>query len=432
MNYAAQTAARAAFAERVDQQEAGPVKLLTLPTPTRDVVSWRGSFLTCPDFAAGEEVLQEVVVSLLDKGTEARDRFALARVLEDRGARLQIENDGLRVHVSGQALREDLPAVMEVLAEMLRTPRFTEAEFEKARAQEAAALRRQMESTTAQAVGALTRALYAPAHPNFNAPPKRDLERLEAMTLDEVRRFHTGHFGPHGFLLALAGDVDPGAAALVEEAFGGWPDAGAEARFEANAQPAEAGHSAVEMPDKMNVDVRLGHALGVRRGHDDYLPLYLGTYVLGGNFSARLMTVVRDEMGLTYGINAYLAGMAVEHDGHWQVGVTLSQENLAEGLAATRAEVERFVEGGITAEELAEKKTTLTGSFKVGLATTGRLAQALLSNAERGFPVRYLDDFPGKIEALTLGQVNAAIQQHLHPGRMHAALAGTLPEKAAA
>ena len=427
------TEAAAPFAERVHQQEAGPVQLLVLPTPVEGVVSWRGSFLTYPDFAAGEEVLQEVVVSLLDKGTEARDRFVLARVLEDRGARLQIENDGLRVYVSGQALREDLPAVMEVLAEMLRTPRFTEAEFEKARAQGAAALRRQMESTTAQAAGALARTLYAPAHPNFSPPLQHDLERLETMTLDDVRRFHAEHFGPRSFLLALAGDVDPGAAAaVVEEAFGGWPDAGAEGRFEAAAQPADTGRSAVEMPDKMNVDVRLGHALGVRRDHDDYLPLYLGTYVLGGNFSARLMTVVRDEKGLTYGINASLAGMAVEHDGHWQVGVTLSQESLTEGLAATRAEVERFVEGGITAEELDEKKTTLTGSFKVGLATTGRLAQALLANAERGFPMRYLDDFPGKIEALTLGQVNAAIKQHLNPGRMHTALAGTLPEEAAA
>jgi predicted Zn-dependent peptidase len=184
------------------------------------------------------------------------------------------------------------------------------------------------------------------------------------------------------------------------------------------------------MPDKGNIDVRMGHPLPVRRNDDDYLPLYIANYILGGNFSARLMATIRDEMGLTYGINSSLSGISTRYNGHWQVGITLSQENLARGLDATRAEVQRFVDKGATEDELAAKKTTVTGSYTVGLATTKRLAQSILTNAERGFDVDYLDRFPSLIESLTLDEVNSAVQRHVDPARFHTAMAGTVPQEA--
>ena len=59
--------------------------------------------------------------------------------------------------------------------------------------------------------------------------------------------------------------------------------------------------------------------------------------------------------------------------------------------------------------------------------TTRRLAQSILTNAERGFDLTYLDQFPDEIEALTLEQVNEAVRRYLRPDAMHEALAGTRP-----
>jgi hypothetical protein len=139
------------LAPRIRDREVGSARLLTLQTAVDDIVSWHGSFLAYPDLAAGDDLLQELTVSLLDKGTEHRDRFALAQVLEDCGAKLDLSSDGLYVDVSGRALVEDLPRVLDVLAEMLRVPAFEEAEFEKARAQAVAEVRRQMEKPGAKA-----------------------------------------------------------------------------------------------------------------------------------------------------------------------------------------------------------------------------------------------------------------------------------------
>lgn len=418
------------FAERVTETQAGPARLLALPTPAEEVVSLRGSVRAGPDFAAGEELTQELMTALLDKGTEHRDRFELARVLEDRGAELSIRSDGLRVRFSVQALREDVPAVLEVLAEMLRQPRFAPEELEKERAQQAAALQRRMDDTGAQASGALARALYAPSHPNYRPAPEALLEKLDVLGRDDVKTYHRNHVGANDFLMAATGDFAPDALAeAISQHFGEWSKADSEPRFDTEASPSGEQRHVVEMPDRESVDVRLGHALdGLRRNSDDYLPLYVANYVLGGNFSARLMRIVRDEKGLTYGTGSALAGVATEHDAYWRIRVALSQDKLDEGIEATRAVVEDFAAEGVTEEELDEKKTTITGSFTVGLASTGRLARTLLANAERGFEVSYLDEFPEKVEALTLEEVNDAVRRHFRPGALHEALAGTLPE----
>jgi predicted Zn-dependent peptidase len=417
------------FADRIRERQVGPCRLLILPTDADRVVSWRGSFVANPDLAAGDDLRQELTVSLLDKGTEQRDRFELAQVLEDCGAKLNLSSDGLYVDFAGRALPKDVPQVLDVMAEMLAAPAFDDAEFQKARAQAAAEIQRNMDDTSTQAAGALSRRLYPRAHPNYSERPQDQLAALQELTIDDVRRYHAEHFGAHELTLAVVGDLDPDAIkAAVQESLGDWADHDAPSAHATEAAPSDPGRETVPLPDKDNIDVRMGHALDLRRDDPDYLPFYVGNYILGGNFSARLMATVRDEKGLTYGISSSLSGVSTQYTGHWHVGVTLSQDKLDEGIEATQKTVRRFVEEGATADELDAKKTTITGSYKVGLATTRRLAQSILTNAERGFDVDYLDRFPDEINALTLDDVNDAVRRHLRPDALHEALAGTLPE----
>lgn len=411
--------------ERVELLVVGPWAALSAPTPVESVVSFRGSFCTYPDFEAHESVLQELVVALLDKGTRKRDRFQIAEVLDDRGAHLSILSDGFRVRFSGKALPADVATVMDVLAEQLREPLFDPDEFEKTRAFVSAAYRREMESTAAQSTSALSRLLYLPRHPNHSMRPEEALERLGSLSLSDVVAYHAEHFAPSEAIIVFSGDLDrvPVAQIVADTVAAQAPAPAADATAYDGILSIPASDHVI-LSDKTNADVRIGHPLRLLRQDDDYLPLYAGNYVLGGNFSARLMAHIRDRLGLTYGIWSSLTGITNVHSGHWIVGVTLSMENIERGIESTRAEMDRFVEEGITDDELAEKQTTITGSFKVGLATTGGLAATLLHNAERGFDVGYLDRFPSHIEALDVETVNRAIRSHLDPSNLSLAIAG--------
>lgn len=416
------------LAQRVHQADAGRFRVLALPTPIDRVVSFEASFRTAPDFASGEEIAQQLVVNLLDKGTQKRDRFELAEALDDRGARLHFSADGIRCSFSGRCLREDLPDVLGLAAEMLRQPVFDDEEFAKAKSQQIASVRRIMDDTGSQAHGLLARRMYEEAHPNYRPTAEDDLQKLEQLTAADIRRYHADHFGARDAVITAVGDLDPAEAeAMIGEVLGDWRQPGAAGSFTTEATPLAAGREQMDMPDRQNLDVRIGQPLRIRRDSDDYLALYAAVYVLGGNFAARLMSTVRDEQGLTYGIGARLAGVSVEHDAYFLTSVTLSGDKLEEGIDATMAQIRRFADEGITQEELEEKQTTLTGSFKVGMATTRGLAGALLSNAEREFPVDYLDRFPALIEALTVQGCNEAVRQHIDASDMHIAIAGTLP-----
>jgi zinc protease len=81
----------------------------------------------------------------------------------------------------------------------------------------------------------------------------------------------------------------------------------------------------------------------------------------------------------------------------------------------------------VTAEELARSKSRTAGSYKVGLATTSGLAGTILTLLNAGMPLEFVDEYPQRIDALTLEQVNRSIRKHIDPERMVLVEAGTVP-----
>ena len=100
---------------------------------------------------------------------------------------------------------------------------------------------------------------------------------------------------------------------------------------------------------------------------------------------------------------------------------------LAKGLASTQRELRRFFDQGLTPAELKTFKVTLTGSYKVALATTGGVASSLLNAVQRGYGPEWIDEFPRRVQAMTLEQANDSIKKFLQPDKMVTVLAGTLP-----
>ena len=417
------------FQDRIQEHSIGSGMLYTLQTGIEDVVSWRGVIVANPVFDRGDEMLMHLLVALLDKGTRRRDRFAIADVLENRGAQLGFNVSGLRIGFSGRALKADVPTVLGVMAEQLREPLFDAEEFEKSRQRLMASVRRGMENTGHQASSQILRRLYPSGHPNYSLSSEEELDQLRRVEREEVVAFYERHMGANELLMVMVGDLDEGEALrAARDGLGDWEARPTPAHYAAEAYHSAGGARLVHaMPDRMNLDVRIGHALHMRRDSPDYAPLYLANHILGGSFSSRLMDIVRDDMGLTYGIHSAIAGISTRYEGHWKISVTLSQENLERGIAATLAEVNRFVEEGPTVRELEENIATITGSYKVKLATTGGLANAILGGLKIGAGTGHLDEWPERITSLTEAETRGAIARHFAPDRFDVAIAGTLP-----
>jgi hypothetical protein len=92
------------FANRTSESTVGPCRLIVLPVAVENVVSFAGSIRTSPDFALGEDILQQLATLTLDKGTKKRDRFAVAELIDNRGAQISFRSSPRRVTFSGRSL----------------------------------------------------------------------------------------------------------------------------------------------------------------------------------------------------------------------------------------------------------------------------------------------------------------------------------------
>jgi zinc protease len=86
----------------------------------------------------------------------------------------------------------------------------------------------------------------------------------------------------------------------------------------------------------------------------------------------------------------------------------------------------RWWKDGVTDQELAARKQGLVGNYLVGLSTTAGLADAVLTDVQRGYDVSRVDEYPAAIKALTRDQINSAIKNHLDPKRMVLVKAGSM------
>jgi zinc protease len=316
------------------------------------------------------------------------------------------------------------------MADELRHPAFSAEEFDKAKIAIEGGLQQQAQNTDSRASEAFDRAVFPAGHPNHPASLDEWHAALGGASLPQVKQFHERFYGPAHMVLVLVGDLDVAAInAQIKKSFGGWAGGVPYRRASTPAATAAAVDETVHVAGKTSVSVLMGQATGLRYRDPDSLALRTGVAVLGSGFTSRLMGRVRDKAGLTYSITAALAGDTFD-DGDWRIYASFAPTLLDRGLAATQTELNLWWQQGVTAEELAARKTDLIGAFQVSLATTGGIAGTLLRTVQRGLPLEWVDQYPKNVDALTLDQVNRAIRRYVDPAKLVVIRAGSVPDAA--
>ena len=420
--------ASASIAEQAVRTKAAGIDIIAYPMGVKDVITVTGSLPAGDAYAKeGNLAAPTLVGMLLDKGTTKQDKFSIAKQLDDVGAQLGFGVGQQTVTVQARFLKKDLPLVMRLMAEQLRTPAFSGEEIAKAKTQLEAALRQAQTNVDARAREAFARAIYPPEHPNRPLDSKEMLEATSKLTVEDLRSFHKKYYGPAHMRLVFVGDISaPAIRKEVAKAFAGWSGG---VDVERSLQPRAEQPSSTQtivLADKASVSVMFGQPTGLRYADADSLALRVGTAILGSGFTGRLMGTVRDKEGLTYGISANVDEDTFV-DGSWVINAAFAPALLEKGIAATRRELQVWWEKGVTADELAARKTNLIGAFQVGLATTRGMAGAIQLTLDRGKNLSWLDELPKAIDALTVEQVNSAIRKYVDPQKLVLVEAGTLP-----
>ncbi|MEA2525276.1 MAG: zinc protease [Thermomicrobiales bacterium] len=338
------------------------------------------------------------------------------------GATVSIDAGRNFVEVQVRCLQEDVPALLDLVAEVLRRPTFPEEEVEKVRQELITSVKEQDNDTRTTADRLLRQLIYPEGHP-YRHRTLGEVESLASVTRDDLAAFHRRHYGPFVMVIAAVGGIES-FSEFVEEVDRRFADWTAEATPPGlPAPPTElVGLSdTAKIAGKSQADLAIG-ALTVPRTSPDYYPLEMGNLILGRlGLMGRLGANVRDKQGLAY--YAYSAIESGRQASLWAARAGVDPANVDRAHAGVIAELRRLREEPVTEDELADGKSYLTGSLPIALETNDGVAATLLAIEYYDLGLDYLDRYPDIINAITREEVLAATRNHLDPDRLAVGIA---------
>jgi zinc protease len=377
----------------------------------------------------------EFAGQMLMRGTTKHTRQQLQDEIDKLKARAFAFGGTTSAGISIETTRENLPAVMALMAEVLREPVFPTDEFEKLRQEQLAGIEQQRSEPQSIAATAFQRHInpYPKSDPRYVETPDESIAAIKAVTLEEVKKFHADFYGANVGELTVIGDFDDKSLAKqVETLFTGWKSKISFERLTSNYRDIAAVNQSFEAPDKANAFFIAGQNLNVRDDDPDYPALVLGNYMLGGGFlNSRLATRIRQKDGLSYGVGSQLSASSLDKTGSFVSFAIYAPQNAAKLETAFKEEIARMLKDGFTAEEVKAAKSGWLQSRQVSRAQDRELAGRLNSYLYLGRTLAWDADFEKKVSDLTPEQIVAAFRKHLDPNKITVMKAGDFAKAAA-
>jgi zinc protease len=110
--------------------------------------------------------------------------------------------------------------------------------------------------------------------------------------------------------------------------------------------------------------------------------------------------------------------------GTWEVSAGVNPGNVQKARDLILQEISRFVEKGVTAEELADSQSNFIGRLPLSLESNAGVVGALLNIERFDLGLDYYRHYPEMVHAVTPVEVLAAARKYLHPGKLAVAVAG--------
>jgi len=376
----------------------------------------------------GQRTVSTLTAEMLLRGTATRTRQQVKDELNRLKARVSLGGSLGTARVTISTTRPNLPEVLTLVAEVLKTPAFPADELAQLVKENATALEGQQSEPTALASFAFQRLLSAYPDDDPRAAPtlQQAIDDVKAVTLEQVKAFHGRFYGADHAQLSVVGDFESAEiTALAERLFGTWKSSSPYARITQEFKASTGQNIKIETPDKANALFLAGQTLPLREDDADYGNLVLADYMLGGGFlNSRLATRIREKEGISYGVGSRLQASASDSTGAFIAYAIYAPQNLAKLEAAFSEEMDRALNSGFTAEEVAKAKQGLLQQRQVERASDAGLAAALADDLYRGSTYLENGKLDTVISAATPDIVGRAMKKYVDPSKFVVVKAG--------
>jgi predicted Zn-dependent peptidase len=346
--------------------------------------------------------IASVLSDLITRGAGPRDSRELSLALDNLGVDRDESVGTLHMRFWGATLARNLPAALDIYADIIRRPHLPEEEIDAVKALALQDLQGLEDEPRHKVMIELRRLHYPPPLGQDRRGTEAGIAKLSAAN---IRKHWARLFTPRGTILSVAGNVEWHALrAQVGRLFGDWqgddPPAlklGTASRKRAHLQ-------------KETTQTQIGIAYpSVPITHPDYYEAIGAVNVLSGGMSARLFTEVREKRGLCYAVSASYSGFKERASVICYAGTT--NERAQETLDVTLGELRRLQEG-IEEEEVERVQAGLKSSLIMQEESTSSRAGTLASDWYYLGRVRSFDEVKSAIDGLTPTSITKHVRRH--------------------
>lgn len=371
----------------------------------------------------GKSNIAAATSELLTSGTRLLDEDAFNQKISSLGANISGSSS---VDFSSMAFRtlsraDTLHATADLLNQALTQPRFDENALQRIKNQASLSLQQSESYPSFIAQREISRLNY-PHHP-YGKGAFQTVEKIQSVQRDDIVDFHRQYYAQNKAIVAIVGDINREQAnELVAQTLKGLPEKAASSQSVPPVDVHDSQRKFVPFPHSSQSTVVLSLPV-LTANSPDYFALILGNYVLGGGgFDSRLMKVLRDQYGYTYGASSDMD--AYTQAAPFTIEFSTAHHNRDAALKATQQVLRDFITHGASESELQQAKANITGSFPLRLDSNQKLLNNLIHLAYHNYPNDWLDTYNDKINALTTEDVKRAWQRHIQPEKLNIVIVG--------
>jgi zinc protease len=319
-------------------------------------------------------------------------------------------------------ISRSLNAFVDLLVDVLARPGLAAAELERLQRETLAELKDSLDDDRGLARRFFRRRFFG-SHP-YGRSVSGTPATVPAISPADVQSVFQRSFVRSNLVFAFSGDLDAAGASQIaqriSDALPNGPNP-VDATPEPTSVPGRR-LVIVDKPERTQTQILIG-CLGSNARDEDHVPLLVANTIFGGTFTARMTQEVRSKRGWSYG--AY-SNMPIDRQRQTFSMWTFPKADDAGPCLRLELDMLRELrEKGVTKQELSWAKRYLVRSHCFAIDTAAKRVGLALDQALYDLPEDYYSRYLERVQAVTLDQANASVQNRLSVDDILVTVVGT-------
>jgi zinc protease len=351
--------------------------------------------------------LADLTGDMLSEGTATRTASQIAEDAAKMGGALEVTVGENRTEIGGDVLSEFGPKMVDLVADVVRHPKFPDSELARLKSDRLRQLSIARSQPQPLAQEKFRAVLYGD-HPYGRLFPTEAM--LQGYTLADVRGFYDQNYGAARAHLYVAGKYDDAAVeAAIRKAFSDWKR-GPAPNLKQPSPKSERAIYIVDRPGAVQSTINLGMPV-IDPSKPDWDTLFLMNVLLGGSFSSRITSNIREQKGYTYAPNAQLSNRY--RDAYWAEVADVTTNVTGPAIKEILGEVDRLQNAPPSEQELKGFQNYRAGVFVLNNSSRGGIIGQLEFVDLHGLPADYLNGYVARVYAVTPQQVQEMAKKYI-------------------